>query len=116
MPQGITNQLFRKVTVFSQSGPSVAAGVGTDVEFDSAVYRQLFQVIVQFPQGMLVFCILFFAFPVSTENGKQVGGGGVCILIPFDKVHGSGRNLYGEQGSCFVAAVGGNGILQVCFA
>ena len=73
MPQGITNQLFRKVTVFSQSGPSVAAGVGTDVEFDSAVYRQLFQVIVQFPQGMLVFCILFFAFPVSTENGKQVG-------------------------------------------
>lgn len=73
VPQGITNQLFRKVTVFSQSGPSVAAGVGTDVEFDSAVYRQLFQVIVQFPQGMLVFCILFFAFPVSTENGKQVG-------------------------------------------
>ena len=91
-------------------------GVGTDVEFDSAVSRQLFQVIVQFPQGMLVVCIFFFAFPVSTENGKQVGGGGVCILIPFDKVHGSGRNLDGEQGSCFVAAVGDNRILQVCFA
>ena len=47
------------MAVFSQSGPSVAAGVGTDIEFDSAVYRQLFQVIVQFPQGMLVFCIFF---------------------------------------------------------
>ena len=76
------------MAVFSQSGPSVAAGVGTDIEFDSAVYRQLFQVIVQFPQGMLVFCIFFFAFPVSTENGKQVGGVVICILIPFYKFNG----------------------------
>ena len=89
--------------------------VGTDVELDAAIDSQLFQVVVQFPQGMLVFDVFFFAFSVSTEDGEQVRRVGIHAFILLNKLHGCGRYFYGEQGPRFVPAIGDNGILQVFF-
>mgnify|MGYP000015871613 CR=1 FL=1 len=89
--------------------------IGTDVELDAAIDSQLFQVVVQFPQGMLVFDVFFFAFSVSTEDGEQVRRVGIHAFILLNKLHGCGRYFYGEQGPRFVPAIGDNGILQVFF-